>query len=87
MMPSTTVLRIAATSAGAVTQGLLRRVVLADVAEHQHRADHPAVAVANRGATVGDIAFAAVGGNQYGVVGQALDRPVRQGFDHRDGAR
>ena len=69
---------------GAVAQGLLRRVFRGDIAEHQHGADHLAVAVADRRAAVGDVALAAVARNQHGVVGQALYRAVRQGFHHRD---
>ena len=69
---------------GTVAQGLLRCIFLGDIAEHQHGTDHLTVAVANRCATVGDSALAAIACNQYGVVGQALYRAMRQGFHYRD---
>ena len=69
---------------GTVTQGLLRRIFPGDIAEHQHGADHLTVAVANRCATVGNIALAAIACNQHGVVGQALYRALRQGFHDRN---
>ena len=69
---------------GTVAQGLLRGIFLGDIAEHQHGADHLPVAVANRRATVGDGALAAIACNQHGVVGQALYRAMRQGFHDRD---
>ena len=72
---------------GTVAQGLLRCIFAGDIAEHQHGADHLTVAVANRRATVGDIALAAIAGDQYGVVGQALDRAMRQGLHDRDSSR
>ena len=72
---------------GTVAQGLLRRIFAGDIAEHQHGADHLTVPVANRRATVGNIALAAIAGNQYGVVGQALYRALRQGFHDRDRGR
>ena len=70
---------------GAVAQCLLRSIFLGDIAEHQHGAHHLAVAVADRRAAVGDGALAAVAGDQDGVVGQALDRAMGQGFHYRDG--
>ena len=68
----------------AVAQGQARRVVAGDVAEHQHGADHVAVALADRRATVGDGALAAVARDEDGVVGQSLDGAVRQRRHHRD---
>ncbi len=70
---------------GTVAQSLLRCIFPGDIAKHQHRADHLRVAVANRRATVGDIAFAAIARNQHGVVGQALDRAMRQGCHDGNG--
>ena len=70
---------------GTVAQGLLRGVFLGDIAKHQHGADHLAVAVVDRRATVGDIALAAIAGNQDGVIGQSLYRALRQRFHDRDG--
>ena len=57
---------------GTVAQRLLRCIVLGDVAEHQHGTDHLIAAVADRRATVGNIALGAIAGNQDGVVGQTL---------------
>ena len=69
---------------GIVAQGLVRRIFFGDIAEHQHGTEHLAVAVANRCATVGDGALAAIERNQHGVVGQAVYRAMRQGFLYRD---
>ena len=70
-----------------VAQGLLRCIFFGDIAEHQHGTDHPTIAVANRCATVGDSALATIAGNQYGVVGQAVYRAMRQGLFYRDSGR
>ena len=72
---------------GAVTQFLLNCIFIADIAEYQHSADDKIFTAANRRATVGDIVLTSVSGNQYGVVGQALDRTVFYGTNHRDGSR
>ena len=66
-----------------VAQGLLHRVFFGHIAKHQYRADHLAIAVANRRATVGNGALATVGTNQSSVVGEALYRALRQGFQDR----
>ncbi len=70
---------------GTVPQGLLRRIVAGDIAEHQHGADHLTVAIPDRCATVGDVALAAIECDQHGVIRQALHRATRQGFQHRNG--
>ena len=70
---------------GAVAQRLLRGIFLGDVAEHQHGADHDAVAVANGRATVGDVTLDAIAGDQYGVVGQPLNRAMLQCGHDRNG--
>ena len=72
---------------GAVLQSLLGRIFPGDIAKHQHGADHLTVAVANRRATVGNIALTAVPCNQYRVIGQPLYCAVCQGFYYRDSSR
>ncbi len=67
-----------------VAQGLLCCIFAGNITEHQDRPDHLIVAVTNRCATVGNITLAAVAGNEYGVVGQALYRALRQGFQDRE---
>jgi len=54
-------------------QGRLHRVFLGDVTEHQHRADDCVAVVADRRATVGNRIFAAIAGEQQGIVGKAVD--------------
>ena len=70
---------------GTIAQGLLHGIFLGDIAKHQHRPDHLAVAVADRRATVGNITLAAIAANDYRVVGQPLNRAMRQGIHDRDG--
>ena len=56
----------------------LRRILFRDIAEHQHCPDHGAAVVANRCAAVSDISLAAIARNQHRVVGQTLNRALRQ---------
>ena len=71
----------------AVLQGLLRGVLRGDIAKDQHGTDHRAVEVADRCATVGDVALTPVARHQYRVVGEALDRAMRQGVHDRERGR
>ena len=68
---------------GVVAHHRLQLMFPRHVAEHQHRADHQCIAVANRRATVGDGAFAAVARDQQRVVGHRLTAAVRQRVDDR----
>ena len=70
-----------------VTQGLLDGVNIGDIAEDKDRSDHLALAVADRGTTVGDIVFEAIFGEEYGVIGQALDGSFAERFGDGNGGR
>ena len=67
-----------------VAQVLLHRVFVGDIAKHQHRTHHLAVGITNRGATVGNVKFARIAGNQHRVISQALNGAMCQNICHRD---
>ena len=70
-----------------VAQRLLCCVFAGDIAKHQDSPHHQTVAITDRRAAVGDVAFAAVAGDQDRMVGQALNGAVRQGRRDRDDGR
>ena len=67
----------------AVARGLLLRIFLGHVAEHQHRANHLLVARPDRGTAVGNVVLTAIPRQQHGMVGQRLHRTMQQGGHHR----
>lgn len=70
-----------------VAQRLLGSILTGHIAKHQHRPHHQVARVADGRATVGNVKFTAIAGNQQGVVGQTLCRTARQRIGYRNGGR
>ncbi len=69
----------------AVAQRLLGDIFVGHVAKHQYRAHHRTGSITNGRTAVGNVEFAVVARDQHGMVGQALNRAVRQRIGNRNG--
>ena len=72
---------------GAVGHLAAQAALLADIVEHQHHPQHPALRVADGRGRILDAVLAAVAGHQHRVVGQAHDLALGQAGGHRVGRR
>ena len=64
---------------------LLHGIFCGHVAKYQHSTDHFTIMAPDGGATVGNVVFVAIAGQQYGVIGKALHRAMQQSIHDRNG--